>query len=54
MKINGTALACGDPNGWALKDPSTVVIQGDACEKYKADLNAVLEADFPCEAIDLN
>jgi hypothetical protein len=54
IKINGTPLACGDPNGWMLKDPSTVSIQGSACDKYKADLNAVLEADFPCEAIDLN
>jgi hypothetical protein len=54
IKINGTALPCNDPNGWALKDASTVVIQGTACEMYKADLNAFLEADFPCEAIDLN
>ena len=54
IKINGTALPCGDPNGWALKDPSTVVIQGTACESYKNDLNAFLEADFPCELIDLN
>jgi hypothetical protein len=54
IKINGTALPCGDPNGWALKDPSTVTIQGTACETYKKDLNAILEADFPCELIDLN
>jgi hypothetical protein len=54
IKINGNALPCNDPNGWALKDPSTVVIQGTACESYKNDLTAVLEADFPCELIDLN
>jgi hypothetical protein len=53
IKINGMPLTCNDPNGWALKDPSTVSIQGSACEQYKKDLNAVLEADFPCEAIDL-
>jgi hypothetical protein len=54
IKINGTALPCNDANGWMLKDPSTVVIQGTACESYKNDLSAVLEADFPCELIDLN
>jgi len=54
IKINGNALPCNDANGWMLKDPSTVVIQGTACESYKNDLNAVLEADFPCELIDLN
>lgn len=54
IKINGVALACDDPNGWVLKDPATVTIQGTACEQYKQDLNAILEADFPCEAIDLN
>jgi hypothetical protein len=54
IKINGTPLPCNDPNGWMLKDPSTVAIQGTACEQYKKDLNGILEADFPCEAIDLN
>ncbi|HET8932302.1 MAG TPA: vWA domain-containing protein [Polyangiales bacterium] len=54
IKINGTALPCNDPNGWKLTDKSTVSIQGTACEQYKKDLNAVLEADFPCELIDLN
>ena len=54
IKINGNALPCNDPNGWKLTDKSTVSIQGTACEQYKKDLNAVLEADFPCELIDLN
>lgn len=54
IKINGNALPCNDANGWKLTDPSTVSIQGTACEQYKKDLNAVLEADFPCELIDLN
>jgi hypothetical protein len=54
IKINGVALPCNDANGWSLKDPSTVVIQGTACEQYKKDLTAILEADFPCELIDLN
>lgn len=54
IKINGNALPCNDPNGWKLTDKSTVSIQGTACDQYKKDLNAVLEADFPCELIDLN
>jgi hypothetical protein len=54
IKINGTPLPCNDPNGWMLKDKSTITITGTACEDYRNNLSAVLEADFPCEAIDLN
>lgn len=54
IKINGVPLTCNDPNGWMLKDKSTIAITGTACEEYRNNLQAVLEADFPCEAIDLN
>jgi hypothetical protein len=54
IKINGVALTCNDPNGWMLKDKSTISIMGTACEEYRNNLTAILEADFPCEAIDLN
>jgi hypothetical protein len=54
IKINGVPLTCNDPNGWMLKDKSTIAITGTACEQYRNNLQAVLEADFPCEAIDLN
>jgi hypothetical protein len=54
IKINGMVLPCNDPNGWKLKDPSTIQITGTACDMYRANLSAILEADFPCEAIDLN
>lgn len=54
IKINGAVLPCNDPNGWVLKDPSTVSIQGSACEDYRNNRTAILEADFPCEIIDLN
>jgi hypothetical protein len=54
IRVNGVALPCNDPNGWALKDPSTVSIQGTACEEYRNNRSAILEADFPCEAINLN
>lgn len=54
IEINGVQLGCNDPNGWMLKDPSTVTIQGTACQMYKMDQSSVLHADFPCEAIALN
>jgi hypothetical protein len=54
ITVNGKPLGCNDANGWILKDPSTVTIQGTACTAYKADKMAQLLADFPCEAIDLN
>lgn len=54
IKINGVALPCNDPNGWMLKDKSTITITGTACDDYRNNLSAVLEADFPCEVIDLN
>ena len=54
IKINGVELPCNDPNGWALKNSSTVTIQGTACQQYKMDQSSVLEADFPCEVFDLN
>ena len=54
IKINGTPLTCNDANGWMLKDKSTITITGTACDDYRNNLSAVLEADFPCEAIDLN
>jgi hypothetical protein len=54
IKINGTPLVCNDANGWMLKDKSTITISGTACDDYRNNVSAVLEADFPCEAIDLN
>jgi hypothetical protein len=54
LQINGAALPCNDPNGWMLKDESTIEIMGTACDMYKADHSAVLHADFPCDVIMLN
>jgi hypothetical protein len=53
LKINGMALTCNDPNGWKLKDTSTISITGTACDTYKADNKALLEADFPCDVFAL-
>jgi hypothetical protein len=54
ITINGQPLVCNDPNGWMLKDKSTISITGTACEEYKNNVSAILQADFPCEVIDLN
>jgi hypothetical protein len=54
IKVNGTELKCDDDNGWRLKDPQTVTITGTACDTYKADMNSLLEADFPCDVFALN
>lgn len=54
ISINGKELPCNDPNGWKLKDASTVSIQGTACEQYKIDTASFLQADFPCDLISLN
>ncbi|MET0386220.1 MAG: vWA domain-containing protein [Polyangiales bacterium] len=54
IEVNGTILKCGDPEGWVLTDERTVTLQGSACEGFKANLQSVLKADFPCEAIALN
>jgi hypothetical protein len=48
VNVNGAPLACGDPNGWALRDASTLVLQGEACTKFLNDPYSMLTADFPC------
>jgi hypothetical protein len=54
IKINGVDIPCNDPNGWSLKDTSTITIAGTTCDKYKMDAQALLEADFPCDIFALN
>jgi hypothetical protein len=54
LQINGTPLVCNDPNGWKLKDESTLEIMGSACDMYKMDHTTVLHADFPCDVFVLN
>lgn len=54
IQINGQVVPCNDPNGWVLKDPSTITLQGTGCESYKLDTEAYISADFPCEAISVN
>jgi hypothetical protein len=49
--LNGQALGYDDPNGWTLTDPSTLELQGTACEAFLADPSVSLSADFPCGVV---
>jgi hypothetical protein len=44
VQINGSPLACNDPQGWMPVDESHIVLQGTACDRFKADLTVVLDA----------
>ena len=48
VSVNGSPLSCGDPNGWDLKDQSTLILQGNACTAFLNDPFSMLVADFPC------
>ena len=50
VTLNGTPLGYNDPNGWTLVDPSTIMIQGNACNIVKTTTDATLTAKFPCDA----
>jgi Mg-chelatase subunit ChlD len=51
VRLNGEALACTSPDGWEVVDESTIRLRGTACEKWKREAKATVEANFPCEAI---
>jgi hypothetical protein len=50
VDVDGTPVACDDPNGWKLKDPSTIELVGTACTNLKAHADDVVHARFPCRA----
>jgi hypothetical protein len=51
VQMNGTPLACNDPDGWKPVDANHIAVQGAACEHFKSDLSAWLDARFPCDVI---
>jgi hypothetical protein len=51
VRLNGTPLIYNDPNGWTLTSPTTLELQGTACEQYLAESTATLSATFPCGSI---
>lgn len=50
--VDGEALVFDDPNGWTMPDPSTVRLQGAACETIQAD-SVGISMSFPCDAIEI-
>ena len=41
--------AVDPPNGWMLKDPSTISLVGEACTSFLQSPDALIEAGFPCD-----
>jgi hypothetical protein len=50
VTLDGQALGCNDPNGWALVDASHIKLQGKACEKLMQHNDADVQAEFSCTA----
>jgi hypothetical protein len=48
VTLNDAPLGLNDPNGWILSGPSTITLQGTACETAKNSDKVSLNASFPC------
>jgi hypothetical protein len=51
VRLNGTLLSCNGENGWSVVDPTRIRLQGSACETWKNQAGAALEASFPCMVV---
>jgi hypothetical protein len=51
VELNGEPLACGDPNGWRIVDPTHIELVGDACTRWLSSTDAGLDARFPCDLV---
>ena len=52
--FNGELLEYGDADGWTLVDERTIRAEGVACERFKTEPTAYLEASFPCEVFTVD
>jgi von Willebrand factor type A domain len=50
VQVNGTKVACNDPNGYKVTDPRHIRLQGKSCELLM-DTTALVEARFPCSSL---
>ena len=50
VRLNGTELVCGDPNGWHAIDATNIALDGTACDMLLAGVTP-LEATFPCGVV---
>jgi hypothetical protein len=53
VTIGGAPVACNSPDGWKLKDPSTIEFDGASCQKLQNNPGAVVNASFPCGAFTI-
>lgn len=51
VTLNGAKIPYNTADGWVLKDPSTLVLQGASCNTLKTTPAATLSATFPCGAV---
>lgn len=52
VMVDGVAQPLNDPNGWRLSSPTTVELQGKACETVKdTSKDHKVNAEFPCDSI---
>jgi hypothetical protein len=49
--LDGAVLPLNDPNGWHLSSPTTIQLDGKACETVKDDKKHELSASFTCGSI---
>lgn len=53
VDLNSQALECNGANGFKLVSASQIELQGTACQKFKNDPAAIVNASFPCSAFVL-
>jgi hypothetical protein len=49
--LDGAVLPLDDPNGWHLSSPTTIQLDGKACDTVKDDKKHELSASFTCGSI---
>jgi hypothetical protein len=49
VAMDGKKLSCSGSDGFTFPDASTIRLTGAACDAYKANAQAQLRLDFPCD-----
>lgn len=53
VRLNGQPLPCEGEHGWTVVDSTTIRLRGEACDTWKHQAEATVEATFPCEVVTL-
>jgi hypothetical protein len=51
VMMNGLPIDCNNAQGWKPLDEKHIQLQGTACDKFKSDPLAILDARFPCDVV---